>query len=170
MSTPQTVPELVVRIEAMHDRFAMALAHVSDAELEEERHPDSWSGKDLLAHLTFWDRRLLHAITPEDGPNTFRLAPPLIADIPYDRHWVERVNERIYQLNHGRDAASIRMEFDQTCLRLRAVVAALSEHDVFDPSGLSADLGEPFLPMVVGAYEHYEDHVPDLEALCRRSS
>ena len=170
MSNPQTVPELVARIEAMHERFATTLTRVSNAELEQERLPGGWSGKDLLAHLAFWDRRLLHAIAPDDGSNAFRLAPPLVADIPYDGEWVDRVNQRIYQLNHGRDAAALRMEFDQTGRQLRARVAALSEHDVFDADGLAASLGEPFLPMVTGAYAHYEEHLPDLEALSKGSS
>lgn len=162
MSTPTTVEAIVARIEAVHRQFADTLALISDDRLQEPRLDGGRSGKDLLAHLTFWDRRLLHAVDPQD-PHASRLVPPLIADIPYNEQWVDAVNERIFQINRERDIATIKEEFTRTCVELQETVKALSEHDVFDPSGLSALLGEPFLPMVTGAYEHYEDHVADLQ-------
>src|SRR5690348_12908340 len=119
MSTPTTVAEIVARIEVVHQDFAEQLALLSDAQLQEVRLAGGRSGKDLLAHLTFWDRRLLHAIAPEDGPDAFRLAPPLIADIPYDEQWADVVNERIFRLNRGRDITTIKAEFAQTCEELR---------------------------------------------------
>lgn len=165
MSTPTTVGEIVARIAAVHQQFATALAPIGDDRLQEPRLAGGRSGKDLLAHLTFWDRRLLHAIAPAEGPHAFRLAPPVIADIPYDGHWVDRVNARIFARNRGRDLVTIKVEFAQTCAELRHTVGGLSEDAVFDPNGLSALLGEPFLPMVLGAYEHYEDHLPDLQRI-----
>jgi len=169
MSAPTSIEEIVARIEAVHDQFTDALALIDDSRLQEARLPGGRSGKDVLAHLTFWDRRLLHAIAPQDGPHAFRLAPPLIADIPYNEQWADVVNERIFHINRGRDIATIKDEFARTCVDLRETVSALTEHDVFDPNGLSALLGEPFLPMLTGAYEHYEDHLPDLQIVadCR---
>ena len=163
MTEPTTVDQIVARIATAHARFADTLALIDDARLEEARLADGRSGKDLLAHLAFWDRRLLHAIAPEGGPDVSRLAPPLIADVPYDDRWLSTVNDRIFRVNQGRDLAMVKAEFHQTCADLRQTVQGLSEHDVFDPDGLSAPLGEPFAPMVLGAYEHYEDHMPDLQ-------
>ena len=163
MSTPTTITAIVARIETVHQQFANALAMISDTQLQEARLHGGRSGKDLLAHLTFWDQRLLHAIAPHEDPNAFRLAPPLIADIPYNDQWVDVVNERIFHLNRGRDIATIKADFVRTCEALRQAVSSLTERDVFDPNGLSALLGEPFLPMVTGAYEHYEDHLADLQ-------
>lgn len=163
MSTPTTVGEIVARIEVAHKHFADRLALINDAQLQEARLPEGRSGKDMLAHLTFWDRRLLHAVASHDDPHTSRLIPPLIADIPQGEGWLEAVNERIFQINRERDIATVKEEFAQTCAELRQTVSSLSEHDVFSPDGLSALLGEPFLPMVTGAYEHYEDHEADLQ-------
>ena len=165
MTTPTTVGAIVDRIEAMHAEFAAALSSISDERLQAPLLPGDRSGKDVLAHLTFWDGRLLHAIEPQGDPPTSRLAPPLIADIPYDEQWLDTVNERIFQLNRDRDIGTVKAEFARTCAELRRTVAALDEHAVFDPDGLSALLGEPFAPMVIGAYEHYEDHMPDLERI-----
>src|SRR5688500_3779104 len=129
MSTPTTVAEIVARIEAVHRQFADALDPISDIRLQEARLHGGRSGKDLLAHLTFWDRRLLHAIAPQEGPHAFRLAPPLIADIPYNDQWAHVVNERIFYINRGRDIATIKAEFARTCVELRQAVGALTESD-----------------------------------------
>ena len=163
MSTPTTIGAIVARIEAVHEQFAGALVLIPDVRLQEARLSGGRSGKDLLAHLTFWDKRLLHAIAPDEGPHAFRLAPPLIADIPYNDQWADIVNERIFLLNRGQDIATIKDEFARTCGELRQAVRALTERDVFDADGLSALLGEPFLPMLTGAYEHYQDHLADLQ-------
>ena len=165
MTSPTTVAAIVARIEVVHADFAAALALLDDDRLQAPCLDGGRSGKDLLAHLTFWDRRLLHAIAPAGGPDVFRLAPPLIADIPYDEHWADVVNERIFDLNRERALPTVKAEFAQTCADLRQAVRELSEHAVFAPAGLSALLGEPFLPMVTGAYEHYEEHMADLERI-----
>ena len=163
MSTPTTIGEIVARIEAVHAQFADALALLSDVRLQAARLPGGRSGKDVLAHLTFWDQRLLHAIVPQAGAHACRLAPPLIADSPYNDQWADVVNERIFHINRGRDIATIKEEFARTCGELRQAVGALTERDVFDPNGLAALLGEPCLPLLTGAYEHYADHVADLQ-------
>ncbi len=162
MSAP-LIETIVARIKEVHQQFAAALDLISDPQLEAARLPGGRSGKDLLAHLTFWDQRLLHALAPGAGSPALRRAPPLVADIPYDYRWADAVNERIFHLNRGRDSATIKAEFARTCAALVQAVAALTEHEVVDPSGLSARLGEPFLPMLTGVYEHYEDHLSDLK-------
>lgn len=158
------IDAIVSRIEAAHARFLHAIARLTDAQLQAPVLENGWSVKDVLAHLAFWDGRLLHAVEPEGGPQAFRLAPPLIADIPWDEQWLETVNERIYTLNRDRALEDVRAEFDATRRRLLAVAASLSAHDVYDPGGLSALLGEPFAPMLLGAYEHYDEHSETLEA------
>src|SRR5919199_319431 len=122
MSTPTTIGEIVARIEAVHAQFADALTLISDIRLQEARLPGGRSGKDLLAHLTFWDQRLLHAIAPQEGPHACRLVLPLIADIPYNDQWADVVNERIFHINRGRDIATIKDEFAGTCVELRQAV------------------------------------------------
>ena len=88
---------------------------MSDVQFRAARLPGGRSGKDLLAHLTFWDHRLLHAIAPQDGPQAFRLAPPLIADIPIDDQWVDSVNERIFQLNRDGTSRRSRLSLRDLC-------------------------------------------------------
>ncbi len=165
LPVPETIPidAVVAAIEAAHARFLAAIAPLTAAQLQAPVLDGGWSVKDVLAHLAFWDGRLLHAVEPEGGAQAFRLAPPLIADIPWDEQWLETVNARIYAVNRNRTLDDVRAEFDATRRRLLAVAASLSAHDVYDPDGLTALLGEPFAPMLLGAYEHYEEHSAELE-------
>lgn len=161
---PTAVDGIVARIAAAHQRLLDAVAPLTDAQMQAPVLGDGWSVKDVLAHLAFWDQRLLHAIDPQDGSHTSRLAPPIIADIPFDEQWLATVNARIYALNRQRDLQDVQAELAAMQRRLLAVVASLTLDDVFDSAGLSALLGEPFAPMLLGAYEHYEEHAEELEA------
>lgn len=168
-----SIHQITTRIAAAHARLLAAISPLSDAQMTAPvLGADGWSVKDVLAHLDFWDRRLLHAIEPEEWPEQWqgdetqgsRRFPPPIADIPYDDGWLEAVNTRIYTRNRHRDLQEVRAAFAATRERLLATAASLSAHDVYDPDGLSAGLGEPFAPMLLGAYEHYEEHAAELEA------
>jgi uncharacterized damage-inducible protein DinB len=167
MTTPATIAETVTRITSAHQRLLDAIAPLTSAELQAPLLSNDWSVKDLLAHLTFWDQRLLHAVEPEGGPDAFRLAPPVIADIPYGEQWTNTVNARIYELNRARHLRAIQTEFAETRRRVLAVVGSLTEYDAFDPNGLSAAIGIPFEALLRDAYEHYEEHTEELEALQR---
>jgi hypothetical protein len=157
------IDAIVARIASGHQRLHDAIAPLSDEQLQAPVLDGGWSVKDVMAHLAIWDQRLLHAIEPEGGPQVYRRAQPSLADIPFDDGWLERVNARIYTLNRDRDPASVRTELNATQARLLATVSGLSMHDVYDPDGLSDGLGEPFAPMLLGAYEHYEEHAEALE-------
>jgi hypothetical protein len=161
-SPPTTIDAIVSRIAAAHQHFAAAIAPLAEAQLEAPALDGGWSVKDVLAHIAFWDQRLLHALAPADGPTAFRLAPPVIADIPFDEQWLTTVNTRIFDLNRARSLPEIQAELAATQTNLLAAVGALTPHELFDPDGLSALLGEPFAPMVLGAYEHYEEHAETL--------
>ena len=169
-ATPATIEQIVSRIAAAHQRLVDAIAPLTDDQLQAPVLANQWSIKDALAHLAFWDQRLLHAIAPEGGKDAFRLAPPVIADIPFDERWLATVNERIYDLNRLRTLHEVQAEFAATRRRLLTVVSSLTLHDVFDPNGLSAALGEPFAPMLLGAYEHYDEHAEDFEVHARAAA
>ena len=166
------IDQLTARIAAAHERLLTAIAPLSPAQLTAPvLGPDGWSVKDVLAHLEFWDRRLLHAIQAEDWPEHWqdeargsRRFPPPIADIPYDDGWLEAVNTRIYTRNRDRALADVLAAFDRTRARLLATVAALSPQAVIDLDALLAPLGEPLSTMMIGAYEHYDEHADELEA------
>lgn len=161
---------IVKRIDAAQQSFVQALSSFSDEQMTTTRMADGSTVKDMLAHVSFWDRRFMHAMQPEP-PDAFRLATPEIADIPYKEHmqWADAVNARIRQLNQHRSLDEIRREYEQNWIRMDAFLHALTPHDVFDSDGLSAVIGMPFEPFMRGIYEHYEEHAEELRQLSHAS-
>lgn len=162
----QEFASILARIDAARQSFAQALASLSDAQVTAGRFDDGSTVRDLLAHFAFWDQRFLHAVQPEP-PNALRLVPPAIADIPYheDMRWADQVNARIRQLYAQHSLADVQREFAQTSARMDAFLRGVTLHDVYDENGLSAAIGMPFDEFMRGIYEHYEAHIPQLQAI-----
>jgi hypothetical protein len=165
MTPPTTVAALVVRIQAAFDRFLQATAPLRVDELLEPRLPDGWSVKDVLAHLAWWDQWLLYIIPLSDRSGSVRRPPPLFDEIPADGRWADQMNTRVYQLNRRRDLSEIQAEFETARRSVLQLVQSLSDADVFDADGLSAILEQPAAPLLLGIYEHYEEHAHAIEQL-----
>ena len=165
MTTPQSMTPILTRIEESIQRVVQAIAPLSTAALVEPRLANHWSVKDLLAHLTWWDQWLLVTIHTDEVPGQPPQMPPLFAEIPPTQHWAEEMNAKVYAYNRSRPLGEIQEEFTQTRQRLLERVARLSLADLYDPNGLSARIGQPVAPLVLGIYEHYEEHAHQLAEL-----
>jgi len=165
MTRPTTAADLVTRIQASFERLLQALTLISEDQWLEPRLPGGWSIKDMLAHLAWWDQWLLYTFQPSDRPGTVKHPPPLFDQIPAGDSWANTMNARVYQFNRTRELPEIQAEFHTARQGILQLVLSLSDADVFDAAGLSAIVGQPAAPLLLGIYEHYEEHAHELE-LC----
>ena len=121
MSEPKTMVDVLARIKAVRQQLEQAVGKLSEVQMTATVVYDGRTPKDILAHIAFWDQRIVHAVKPEGGADAFRLAPPVIADIPYSDQWTHTVNERIYQSNRQKPLAEVKAEFEQAYRDLIAV-------------------------------------------------
>jgi hypothetical protein len=165
MDEPQTLEAIVTRIERAMQRVIQAIAPLSPGQMLEPRLPGGRSVKDVLAHLTWWDQWLLLTLPPD--PNTPRasISLPLADQIPPTNHWADEMNAKVAAYNQPRELSQIREEFTTTCNHLFQRVSQLSIDDLYRPDGMSAAIGQPVAPLVLGIYEHYEEHAHELEQL-----
>jgi hypothetical protein len=63
--------------------------------------------------------------------------------------------------------STIQAEFTATRSQLLRRVSQLSIDDLYNPDGIAALIGQPVAPLVLGIYEHYEEHAHELEQLNR---
>src|SRR5688572_656935 len=100
MSYPTTVEEIVAHIKESRRQLDHIITPLNNTQMREPVLHHGWSVKDIMAHIAFWDHRLVHALYSESDDAMERLAPPEIADIPYEDawQWTDAVNERIFQL------------------------------------------------------------------------
>lgn len=73
------------------------------------------------------------------------------------------MNARVHAYNQPRDLETILAEFNTAREQLVRRVAPFSLDDLYNPDGISAQIGQPLAPLVLGIYEHYEEHADELE-------
>jgi uncharacterized damage-inducible protein DinB len=167
MSAPQTMAEIITRIERAMQRVVQAITPLSPAQMLEPQLPDGQSVKDVLAHLTWWDQWLLFTLPADQSTAPTLIAPPLVDQIPRADHWADEMNAKVYAYNQPRELSTIQAEFAATRSRLLQRVSQLSIDDLYNLDGIAAMIGQPVAPLILGIYEHYEEHAHELEQLNR---
>jgi hypothetical protein len=157
--------EIIERIEHAMQRVAQAIAPLSGPQMLEPRLPGGRSVKDMLAHLTWWDQWLLFTLPAERQGAGAAVAPPLVDQIPATDHWADEMNAKVYAHNQARELSLVQAEFATTRAQLLERVSQLSIYDLYDPGGIAALIGQPVGPLILGIYEHYEEHARELERL-----
>ena len=165
MENDQTITAIRARIDRAVQRVVDAIAPLTPAEMVEPRFGDGRSVKDILAHLTWWDQWMVYILPPdpETAPNP--TPPPLFDEIPARERWADEMNARVHAYNQPRELETILGEFNTAREQLLRRIAPLSLDDLYNPDGISAQIGQPLAPLVLGIYEHYEEHADELEQL-----
>lgn len=161
---PVTVAELRDTIEAAHNRLDAALRTLNDDQLTAPMLEAGWSVRDVLAHLTFWEYRLRYGLShPAD--TTSPAVPPEFTDVVDEGEaWGETINQRVYAQNRDRSLDEVRHDAATSYAETLAAITALSDDDVFKPSGLSRSIKRDVLDFIAGnTYEHYEEHSEAIE-------
>src|SRR3954447_4121610 len=165
MSAPPTMPEIITRIEQAMQRVTRAIAPLSPTQMLEPQLSDGHSVKDVLAHLAWWDQWLLFTLPADQNTPQAPIAPPLMDQIPATSEWADEMNANVHAYNQARDLSIIQAEFTATRDRLLQRVSQLSLDDLYNPEGIATVIGQPVAPLVLGIYEHYEEHAHELEQL-----
>lgn len=162
MNAPQTMAEIMTRIEQAVQQVVQAVTALSPDQLTAPQLAGGRSVKDLLAHMAWWDQWLLFTLPPDPHLAQRPSAPPLFDQIPPGDQWAEEMNAKVHAYNQSRPVAVIQAEFTATYPQLLQRVSHLTLVDLYDPAGLSAAIGHPVAPLVLGIYEHYEEHAHEL--------
>lgn len=165
MSVPHTMTEVITRIKQAMQCVIQAVTPLSPAQMLEPRLSDGHSVKDVLAHLTWWDQWLLFTLPADQHTPHPPITPPLVDHIPPTNDWADEMNAKVYAYNQPRALSLIQAEFTATGNQLLERVSQLSITDLYNPDGISAVIGQPVAPLVLGIYEHYEEHAHELEQL-----
>ena len=165
MAVPHSFTEIVTRIERAMQRLTQAIDPLSPAQKLEPRLPDGRSVKDVLAHLTWWDQWLLVTLPANQNTPVQPIILPLADQIPATDHWADEMNAKVRIYNQGRELSVIEAEFAAVRKQLFERVSQMSIDDLYDPDGMSAIIGQPVAPLILGIYEHYEEHAYELEQM-----
>ncbi|MGD0004112.1 MAG: ClbS/DfsB family four-helix bundle protein [Anaerolineaceae bacterium] len=147
--------DLLSAMRAGHTRLEKLFDNLSEEQMLAPRLHGGWSGKDLLAHLGFWEQRmaaycqmLLNGETPMETVGQFA---------------VDEINAATFAEHHDQALDGVRRFERQSFQRLLALAEQASQADLLDPQRFAWLKGATLGAWIEGnSYGHYEEHQADL--------
>jgi hypothetical protein len=157
--------KLFAELNREHGQWEERLAAVGEARMEQPGVAETWSIKDIVAHLTGWRRRTVGrfqaALRAEPEPE-----PPWPAHLQTD----DEINAWIYEANRDRSVREVLDDSRQVFQQLLAAIEALPEAQLLDPQRFPWMEGQPLRGATFFAHFH-DEHEPDMRAwLARQGS
>jgi hypothetical protein len=159
MDTPADKTQLLEWIAASRAELDAVVAPLTASQMVAPGAEGELSVKDLLAHVSWWERRTLRALEYAARGE----APPKLAAEGEGEAGVNRVNAQTFQTNRDRPLDDVRTEYARSGRDLLAALDGYSEADLFDEEGFTRILEFPALYLIAGdTYLHYPDHVASI--------
>ena len=141
--------QLINKIIETRSAWDAVLAHMDETQLTQPGEDGIWSIKDILAHITWYEREMVvviqgHALVGSDWWNLS----------------LEERNALIYHENKERSLNEILQAAQQVHDHLLHLIGALTEEDLQDPRQFPGmpDDWQPWQVIASNTYEHYPDH------------
>ena len=161
METPVDKTQLLAWITASRAELDAVIAPFTAEQMVAPGAEGALSVKDLLAHVSWWERRTLRALAYAARGE----APPKLAAEGEGEAGVDRVNAETFATNRDRSLDDVRAEYARYGRDLLAALAGYSQAELFDEEGLTRILEFPVLYLIAGdTYLHYPDHVASIRA------
>lgn len=158
--------ELLVMLRATYDSWEKLLSRMREQEITVQRFSSNWSIKDVIAHLGAWQQisiaRLDAAILDVEPELPVWLAgadPYLAEDHTSD------FNAQIYVIYQDVPWPTVHQAWSEGYLRLIALAEELPEEAMFAPGRYPWLKGDPLATVLVGSYEHHQEHLENLSRM-----
>ncbi len=148
--------DFLSRVRETYAAYEASLSGLSETQLVEPRTCGEWSGKDVIAHVSWYEREMVGFLSQRAliGSNLWSL--PL-----------EGRNAAIRAANRERPLADVLVEASQVHKQLIDLLAGLSDDDLLDP-GRFAEMPTDWIPwelIASNTCEHYPEHAHDLRSI-----
>ncbi len=153
MKEPATKAELLQAITFSRKEWDDLIARIPFERLPEPLTPGGWSSKDIVAHITEYDRHLALGLA-------LRLQKP--PQLWLDDLGLDEFNARLHEQIADRDPDVVLLDSLQVFWELLKEVKAHSEEYLFGThhvEGVSYDI-VPHRMLKSESYGHYRDHIP----------
>lgn len=157
-------PTMLERTQDGWSRLLRAVELMTENEMTEIQLEGRWTVKDILSHIAFWEDRLLLRLTDALAG---RPAPRPEGGLTEGQ--VDALNEENYHNQAALDIHTILARSAEIHASLMEQLVRLPDdpHDEFYTVWWG---GEPPWALIAGdTYEHYEEHLPAIEAYLERT-
>ncbi len=132
------------------DQFDEFLPNLPIADLSTPGIYGTWSVKDVLSHIAWYEKEMVVVLTTHDltGSDWW--------DLPLDER-----NARIYEANRDRPAREVLAEFKQVYPQLLTALDALGPDDLNQASSFANMPGDwlPWQLIASNTFDHYPHHI-----------
>jgi hypothetical protein len=155
--------ELLNWLQEQYQQWEAFLDQIGLTRMEQPGVNGDWSMKDIVAHLTGWNRwlvaRLLAAQRSEPQPPS-----------PWPTHLQtdDEINAWIYESNRGRSVGEVLKETHQSYQQLRAVIEDLPDTVQIEPAHHLVWVNDQRFPAGEFFDHFHDDHEPDVRAWLAR--
>lgn len=155
--------ELLERIRSGRLELEEVIAGIEDHLMAVAALPGGWSVKDLLAHIGWWERRVVNAYQV--------LRRGEVPDSVSEGGSLNELNARVSETYRDQPLAQVRQEEAVAYRALLAVAEEAPEGDLFDQSRFAWTEGRAFYELICdNSWGHYEEHLPDVKAWLAKGS
>lgn len=158
-------PELISWLQAEYRQWEAFLEQIGPERMEQPGVTGNWSIKDIVAHLTGWNRWLVARLNAarDDEPQP---SPRWPASLQND----DEINAWIYENSRDQSLQDVLAESRQVFQQLVATVERFPDDLTIDPSYRIVRFGDQRFS-VSEFFDHFhDDHEPDMRAWLSRGT
>jgi hypothetical protein len=164
MNNSLSKPEFLETMRSERERWEALLAQADEAQLVQPGVAGDWSIKDIIAHVTAYERGLVKWLEAASRRESIEF--PLL-----DHPDVDHRNAVIFSENQDRPLPDVLLESRQVFQKLLELVHALPEQQLLDPHLTEWfvtprwNQSRPLWKCIADdSYKHYHQHIPGIRA------
>jgi hypothetical protein len=145
------------------------ISGMSDELLTMPLEPSPWRIKDLVAHLWAWQLRSnarLEAAIQEHAPHF----PDWPAGLDPEAEDVDQINDWLYKKYRDLPRVEVYSNWKNGYQQLLGFARQVSEKDLLDSSKYPWMNGDPLVLVLLGTYDHHQEHLDKLQEWLREYS
>lgn len=147
---------LLATISAGRDRLDAAISDLAD-ETMLDRIDETWTRKDVIAHLEAWERRVVENLVTLRGGGA-----------PDGSVETDDLNGRFFTLNCDRSLENVLAGEHDAYRSVLAAIDDATDEELFDGNHFGWTEGDPFADWFRGnTDEHYDEHLDQLTRAAR---
>ncbi len=149
-----TKGKIMAAIQSEWEALQTTLNQLSETQMLEPGVENGWTVKDILAHITDWEIRMVAWIEESlRGEVPQRPAPGMSWDD------LDRLNQQTYLLHKDALLSEVSTDFHSSYQTALKTVESLTEQDLVDPQRFAWREGDPMWHMVAAnTWWHYKEH------------
>jgi hypothetical protein len=155
---------LLAALKEQLNNWEELLDHLSDNQINVLLAPSNWSTKDVLSHLRAWQQRSiarLEAALSDREPIFPKWLPELDPDSEAS---TDQINAWIYEAHRDESWVTVRQNWKDGFSRLLELGERISERDMMDESRYTWMEMRPLALILIGTYDHHQEHLDKLLA------